>query len=64
VKRNGADIGTILFNPTSVRATFDVSGNKVFAAGDLLTITMPQSASPGFENFSVTLRMLLQNNGG
>lgn len=61
VKRNGADVGTIAFAPNSVKGEFTVVGNKAFAAGDLLTIHMPDSPPSGFQNYSVTLRLLLQN---
>jgi hypothetical protein len=64
LKRNGGEIGTIVFDPSSVRATNTVVGNKPFAAGDLLTVHMPTAPAPGFQNYSFTLRLLLQNNGG
>jgi len=64
VKRNGSDVGTIAFAPNSVKGEFSVAGNKLFAAGDLLTIHMPTTPPPGFQNYSVVLRLLLQNKGG
>jgi hypothetical protein len=64
VKRNGADVGTIAFAPNSVKATITVVGNKAFAAGDVLSVHMPESPPSGFQNYAVTLRLLLQNNGG
>lgn len=61
VQRNGADVGTITFNPGSVQATFSVVGNKAFAAGDLLSVHMPVTPPDGFENYSATLRLTLNN---
>lgn len=60
IKRNGVEIGTILFTSTSVKGEFSVVGNKTFAAGDLLSIHMPTNAPAGFQNFSATIRLLLQ----
>lgn len=60
VKRNGADVGTITFASNSVRAEFSVVGDKTFAAGDLLSVHMPDSPPAGFENYSATLRLLLK----
>lgn len=60
VKRNGADVGTITFASNSVKAEFSVVGDKTFAAGDLLSVHMPDSPPAGFENYSATLRLLLK----
>ena len=60
VKRNGVEIGTILFTANSVKGEFSVIGNKTFAAGDLLSIHMPTNAPAGFQNYSATIRLLLQ----
>jgi hypothetical protein len=59
VKRNGAEVGTITFNPNSVIASFSVASNVSFAAGDLLTVHVPDSPPDGFENYAVTIRLLL-----
>lgn len=64
IKRNGSDVGTITFAANSVKAEFSVVGDKTFAAGDLLSVHMPDSPPPGFQNYSATLRLLLKNNGG
>lgn len=63
IKRNGVDVGTISFIPATVRAEFTVIGDKVFAKGDLLSIHVPESPPAGFQNYSATLRLLL-NSGG
>jgi hypothetical protein len=60
VKRNGADVGTITFSPGSVKGVFSVVGNKPFAAGDVLSIHMPDDPPAGFQNYSATLRLILQ----
>lgn len=60
VKRNGADVGTITFVPNNVRAEFSVVGDKTFAAGDLLSVHMPELPPSGFENYSATLRLILK----
>lgn len=59
VKRNGTDVGTITFAPGSVIATITVVGDKAFAAGNLLTVHVPDDPPPGFQNYSATLRLLL-----
>lgn len=64
LKRNGSEIGTIVFAPNSVVAQFNVVGNKVFAAGDLLTLHMSETPPSGFQNYAVTMRLHLQQNGG
>lgn len=64
VKRNGTDVAAITFVPNDVRAEIAVVGDKVFAAGDLLTVHVPNAPPAGFEAYSATLRFLLQTNGG
>jgi len=60
IRRNGAEIGTILYTATSVKGEFTVNGDKAFAAGDLLSVHMPVNAPAGFQNFAATIRLLLQ----
>lgn len=64
VRRNGSDVGTITFSSNSVRAIFTVLGDKPFAAGDLVSIHMPENPPAGFANYGVTLRFILPTNGG
>jgi len=64
VRRNGTEIGTITFAQNSVFAIFTVQGDKPFATNDLLTIHMPDNPPAGFRDYGVTLRLILQTNGG
>lgn len=63
MKRNGTDIGTITYTSGSVMAEFTVVGDKVFAPGDLLTVHVPANPPAGFNNYSATIRMTLNNTG-
>jgi len=64
IRRNGADVGTISFSPSNPNAVIQVVGDKIFAAGDMLTVHAPPAVPDYFMNFGVTLRLLLQTSGG
>lgn len=64
IRRNAVDVGTIAFVTTGVAAVIAVTTDAVFATGDLLTIHMPDVVPDDFIGYAVTLRMLLNNNGG
>lgn len=64
IRRNGSDVGTITFAANSARATFAVQSDRSFAAGDLLTIHVPDNPPAGFANYGATLRFILPKNGG
>lgn len=60
ILRNGAVVGRILFGPTSVNGTVEVTANADYAAGDLFAIRVPENPPDGFENYGATVRLLLK----
>lgn len=59
INRNNALVGTITFTPGALTAAISVADNQIFAAGDLLTVVMPNAVPEDFMNYGITLRMLL-----
>lgn len=61
IRRNGSEVGTIAFAPDSVTAVVTVEADRLFGAGDLVSVVMPDALPDGFENYGITLRFLLNN---
>ena len=56
VRKNGSNVGTIVFAASGTIATFTTTGTTVsFAAGDVLDIVAPASPDATLANISVTL---------
>lgn len=64
IYRNDSIVGRVTFSPSNVKGTVDVTQNVVYAAGDLFAIRVPDNPPAGFENYAMTIRMLLNRNGG
>jgi hypothetical protein len=55
IKKNGADIGTMVFAASATAATFSMSSATVFNAGDLLTIVAPATPDATLANLAWTI---------
>lgn len=64
IRRNNAPIGTITFTPGSLTGSIDVAADQPFGAGDLISVVLPGDMPDGFENYAITLRLLLAAQGG
>lgn len=64
IRRNNSQVGTIRWVPGVLTAQVVVSADVVFAQSDLLTVVMPNELPDGFQNYGITLRLLLVANGG
>lgn len=59
IRRNGAEVGTITWVENSLTPTFNVASDRLFAAGDMLSVVMPVTVPNNFKNYGITLRFLL-----
>lgn len=59
IRRNGAEVGTVSWIAASVTPTFNVAADRIFAAGDMVSLVMPATVPPNFKNYGITLRFLL-----
>ncbi len=65
VMRNFTEqVGTITFTPGSTIATFSVVGDKVFAAGSMISFQTPVTMPDSYRNYGATVRLVLNRTGG
>lgn len=64
IRRNNSPVGTIRWVPGQLTAQVLVEADVIFAQSDLLTVVMPNDLPDGFQNYGITLRLLLVANGG
>lgn len=64
IRRNNSPVGTIRWTPGLLTAEVIVEADVIFAQSDLLTVVMPNDLPDGFQNYGITLRLLLVANGG
>lgn len=55
IKKNGAGVGTLEFASGATTATFTLSSDTSFAAGDRLEVSAPNTQDSALENLSITL---------
>jgi hypothetical protein len=60
IQKNGANVGTMVFDPSAAVATFTMSSATVFNAGDLLTVIAPALPDATLADLAWTIMGIIQ----
>lgn len=59
IRRNGVEVGGIIFRRSTFGGEFDIPGNVVFGPGDRLQVMCPLTLPANFQGFGAVLRLVL-----
>jgi hypothetical protein len=60
IQKNGASVGTMVFAPSAVAATFTMTSATLFNAGDVLTVIAPATSDATLANLAWTIMGITQ----